>query len=147
MRKHLKIFLSIALCVVLIFCLSSCRKQKTYEEGYNDGYENGNFDANDALSDFGFEMYGKGYEEAYGDFVYGIIEYKAIKHARTFSTFHPEEAMCVIDCYEKGYAYCGSLLITDEIYKDAVESLYRYYDYFYSARYKEDTECDYEYYD
>lgn len=147
MKHNFNKILSIALCGVLIFCLLSCEKQKTYEDGYNDGYEDGYFDASNELSDYGFDMYQEGYDEAYGDFVYGIIEDEAVHYAVEHGGWHPEEAMCIIDCYEKGYDYCESLLITEEIYKDAVKSLYCYYEYFFNAWYKDDVVCEYDFYE
>lgn len=128
--------------MVLFFCLSSCGNQKTYDDGYEDGYADGHYDASNALSDHGFDLYQEGYEEAYEDFVYGIIEYEAVHYAKDHGGWHPEEAMCIIDAYEKGQdSY------TEKDYKDAVRSLYYYYAYFYDARYKDDVECGYDFYE
>lgn len=147
MSKLFKIILVSSLCVMAIFSLSSCRKQKTYEEGYNDGYADGQYDASNALSDYSFEMYKEGYDEAYGDFVYGIIEDKAIHYAVDHGGWHPEEAMGIIDAYEKGQSYYGKLQITEKDYKDAVRSLCCYYEYFYNSRYEDDVECGYDFYE
>ena len=117
-------FLVLTMCLSLCFCLTAC-----------------NGDSID-VSEYGYEMYEAGYDEAYGDFE-DIIQYKAIKYARNFSEWHPEEAMCIIDAYESGDFYYGSATITEEDYKEAVASLYHYYAYFYSSMYKQDAECGY----
>ena len=127
--------------------LTSCEVAKTYEDGYYEGFDDGYFDASMEYDGHSFEMYAKGYDESYGDFVEGVIEYKAIRYVREGSEWHPEEAMCIIDCYEKGLNYCGNYPITEKDYKEAVKSLYRYYEYFYNAWYKDDVECDYDFYD
>lgn len=136
MGKSFKLMLNLALCVGILFCLSSCSKQKTYEEGYNDGYEDGYIDASNELSDYGFDMYQEGYDEAYGDFVYGIIEDEAVHYAVEHGGWHPEEAMCIIDAYENGEMAFGSMSVSEEDYKEAVKSLYFYYEYFYGGSYK-----------
>lgn len=147
MSKLIKIIFSIALSVALLFCLLSCETAKTYEDGYIDGCSDGHFFASEEFSEHSWEMYKKGYNEAYDDFVYGIIDNQAIHYARKFSEYHPEEAMCIIDCYKNGTRYWGKLPITDADYSAAVESLYRYYEYFLNAWYNDDAECDYDDYE
>ena len=138
MKKLLEGILGITLCVVLIFCLSSCRTQKTNEDGYGDGNTSYH-------SRHSGEMYQEGYNEAYRDFVYDIIQYEAVRYAVEHGGWHPEEAMAIIDAYENGQSYYGT--ITEKDYKDAVRSLYCYYEYFYNAFYEDDVDCGYENYE
>ena len=146
MKRHFKIMLSVALCLGLIFGLSSCIDSQAYEDAYFDGYEDGRFDASSEFRSHSFEMYLNGYDEAYRDFADTVFSDYAIWYAREFSEYHPEEAMCIIDCYERGERYCGQLPITEEDYKDAIESLYRYYEYFLNGMYKDDIDCGCDFY-
>lgn len=139
----MKKFLFVALCISLCLCLTACESEDSYLNVYEDGY----YDASVEFSEHSHEMYEEGYKEAYRDFSEGIIWYEAIHYARQFSEWSPEEAMCVIDAYESGTLYYGSLPITEQDYKEAVESLYHYYEYFYNAMYKQDAECDYDNYE
>ena len=144
MKKFFKTGIGIALCIALIFCLPSCRVSKSNGDDYMKGYDDGYLDGISMNSEEEFMKYMCGYEEAYDDFVEGVINNKAISYAREESAWHPEEALCIIDWYEKGYSYCGNYPITENDYKEAVKSLYRYYEYFYNARYEDDVECDYD---
>lgn len=141
MKKTFKIIVSFALCVVLIFCMSSC--DNSYENGYHDGYEDGYSDAGIEKYDYGDDMYSRGvddgYDEAYDevyDYFVNIIEHDAVHYAKEKGGWHPEEAMCIIDAYENGTLAFGSMPITEEDYKEAVKSLYFYYEYFYGGEYK-----------
>ncbi len=52
--------------------------------------------------------------------------------------WHPEEAMMVIDCYENGEAfYEDGTPPSKEDYKEAIMSLYQFYEYFYNRFYEE----------
>lgn len=146
MRSLLKIMLSFALYIILAFCLSSCKTVKSYEEGYNEGFEDGHFYATEELTGHSFEMYQNGYDEAYRDFVFDIIQSEAIDYARNFGGYGPEEAMCIIDSYKRGDSYWGKTPITEAEYIDAVETLYHYYEYFFIAMYEDDTYCDFDFY-
>ena len=137
--KRLKILLLLVLCV----SLTACCEESEYENGYDDGYR----DAKAELSEYGYEMYQKGYDEAYTKFVDEIIYHEAVRYARGFSDWHPEEAMGIIECYERGDHYYGGTPITEEDYLQAVKSLYYYYAYFYNALYEEDIECSYDFYE
>ena len=145
----MKTVVSVLLLIsVLLSCAAcSCKQEKTYEDGYKDGYADGHYDANSANANHSFEMYQEGYNEACGDFIYKVIDSEAVHYAVEHGGWHPEEAMCIIDAYENGQASYGELPITEKDYKDAVSSLYYYYDYFYSARYKDKLDCDYDYYE
>lgn len=139
--KKFVVFLFIIITMSFVF--ASCEETKTYDDGYDGGF----LEAEYYFSDKAHEMYYEGYQEAYRDFVDEVIFYEAVWHAREHSEFHPEEAMCIISCYEKGKSYCGTLQITDKIYKEAVASLYHYYEYFYLAQYENDVDCGYDFYD
>jgi hypothetical protein len=115
--KQMKKLVSIVACVVLIFGLSSCEENKK-----------------SALSRS--ELYEAGFKEAYGEF-YHAIDYEAVHYAKDNGGWHPEEAMCIIDAYENGEGY------TEEEYREAVRSLYCFYEYFYNSWYKEVVDCDY----
>lgn len=139
----MKKFIALLLITTMFFCFTSCEEEKTYDDGFDDGFAEAEY----YFSEKSHEMYYEGYREAYRDFVEEVIHDAAVAHARKYSEFHPEEAMCIISCYEKGKSYCGSLLITDKRYNEAITSLYHYYEYFYIAQYKEDVDCGYDFYD
>ena len=126
-----------ALCLILLYltlCLTSCDKVEAnsyyeyndsdhyYWEGYEDGRDSG-YD----------EGYAEGYAEAQSHF-YETVNYYAVHYAREHSKWHPEEAMCIIEAYENGVSY-GSTTVTETEYKEAVESLYHYSQYFYYEMY------------
>ena len=146
MKKLIKVILVASLCVVLLLCLSSCEQEQTYEDGYIDGYSDGRYDAKEAASDHSFEMYKEGYDEAYIDFVESVICGEAVHYAVEHGGWHPEEAMSIIDAYNGQWSY-GELPITEKDYKDAVSSLYYYYDYFYNAQYQDKMNCGYDFYE
>ena len=132
--KQLKILLVIVLCL----SFTACYEESDYGSGYDDGYR----DARVELNEYGEEMYQNGYDEACSDIIDEIIHYEAVHYARNFSSWHPEEAMGIIDSYES-----GDITISEEDYKDAVKSLYYYYAYFYSALYEADIECSFDFYE
>lgn len=135
----MKRIITLLLIATMFFCFTSCNEKiKTYDDGYEDGYR--------AAQEVNEDLYQRGYDDAYRDFDEGVINYYAVWYAKKYSDFHPEEAMCIISCYNKGKSYCGSLLITDKRYNEAITSLYHYYEYFYIAQYKEDVACDYDFY-
>lgn len=146
------------LTVFLFFVnLSGCGQNGYYEEGYAAGYEVGYDDAeSDMMSviedefESGYDIgredgYHYGYSDGYFDgsheaedeCYYGWLEDEGISYARQFSEWSPEEAMQVIEAYHKNEAFWddGSSPTHDE-YTDAIESLYRFYEYFYCAMYE-----------
>ena len=135
-----KFFLLVALIVFVAFSTLSCASPSGYEEGYDDGYSA----AKEKFSEHGYEMYQKGYDEATGDFVDGIIEWRAIRYAKENGGWHPEEAMCIIDAYESGSMFYGKTPITEKDYKDAIKTLYYYYEYFYGNHYDSEIGCDFD---
>ena len=125
-----------ALLLLSLFFVSSCSNNvHTYKDGYDDGYEDGLHNGRYAGYEDGYE---DGYEagsENYKEHGWWFEE-QAVDHAREYSEWHPEEAMEVIDAYENGKPVYGSVPTLDE-YRDAVKSLYYFYDYFYCALYKD----------
>lgn len=131
--KKFNICLCVILCISLIICLISCgrsiyemeqdaKRESIYNQGYEVGYQEGEW-----------EGFANGRNEANNDFEW-IIGFDAVDYAREYSGWHPEEAMCIIQAYEAGKPY-GDTVITEQIYKDAVESLYRYCEYIYYKMY------------
>jgi flagellar biosynthesis/type III secretory pathway protein FliH len=109
-------------------------REEGYEYGHSDGYSEG-FD----------DGYGEGYEEGrdYGyelgredfDRIESIVD-DAVSRAKTYSEWHPDEALEIIYCYENKEAFWdnGSPPTYDE-YLDAIDSLYGFYEYFYNGWY------------
>lgn len=130
----MKKILLITLIGTLFLCLSSCERsiyemerEAKREAAYNDGYEAG--------YDEGYgEGYGEGYNEAFDHFSW-IVNSDAVHYAREYSDWHPEEAMCIIKAYENGELAFGNMQVSEEDYKEAIESLYRYCEYFYYDMY------------
>ena len=88
------------------------------DEGYESGYDEGNFDG-----------YCDGYNEGYGELLYA--EDDAVSHARQYSEWHPEEAAEVIESYQNR---TGDY--TESEYRDAIESLYHFFEYYYYHLYE-----------
>ena len=158
----MKRFITIVAPFALAICLLSCSYEGTYDEGYYDGYEDGYSDGyEDGYSDAKFEMeclieekylgqYDKGYERGYDNghlygyqeaeeeySYYGWLEDEAISYAREYSEWSPEEAMGLIEAYQNNEPFWqdGSPPSHEE-YLDAIESLCRFYEYFYCAMYE-----------
>ena len=137
-----------ALCTVLLFalcCFASCDRP-TYEDGYIEGYSDGYSAAEsdmEYLSEEEFEDgYDIGYEDGYFDAEdeysdYDWLEHEAAHYAREYSEWHPVEAMEIIDAYQNNEPLDGDGIPSEEEYLDAIESLYRFYEYFYCAMYDE----------
>ena len=84
-----------------------------YDEGYSDGYDDG------------------------FDHIW-IAVYEAEHYAGEQGGWHPEEAMMIIDCYENGEAFWeNGAPPSKEEYKEAIQSLYSFYQYFYCGMYEE----------
>ena len=135
--KLLRMFLVFSVCLSL---LTACAEESTYSYSYEDGYEDG---YNDGQAEGYDNGYWEGYSEAEGD-LDSIVGYNATQYASEYSGWHPDEAMCIIDAYENGECYYGNTPVTTEDYKDAIASLYHFYEYFYNAMYEDDMECDYD---
>lgn len=103
-----------------------------YSEGYEQGYKWGYDDGYRYGKEDGFT---EGYDEAkseYGD--YESLEMDAVDFVRKHSEWHPEEAIYIIEAYRNGGDYCG-YVPTKEDYDDAIESLSKFYEYFYFGMY------------
>lgn len=136
MHKLFKMMLSIALCAALVFAFSACKRKDStgneyygdYHDGYVDGYNDAVYE-NDV-----YEAYREGYNEAYGRFEYAVLS-DAIDYVQKFSKWHPEEALDIIDSYESGELAFGTMEVSEDDYKEAIKSLYLYYEYYYNSNY------------
>ena len=142
----MKRFVTTLVLFALSICLLSCSQGRTYEDGYEDGYADGYSTAESDMQylmeeEFldGYDIgYDDGYREAedeYND--YGWLEDEAIHYVREYSEGSPEEAMSVIEAYQNNEPFWqdGSPPSREE-YLDAIESLIRFYEYFYCAMYE-----------
>lgn len=128
-----------AVVAAIIFCCTSTPSKSDESEEYSDDYTVEYDKGFDAGYDFGYDFgYDEGFDAAYSDFE-NAVSRDAIFFVRETCEWHPEEAVCIIESYENGEEYYGNYQITEKDYKDAVESLCRYYDYFYSQLYEEDV--------
>jgi len=125
-----KLFIAILMLSIFICLTSSCKRSEyamerdaIREVAYNNGYETG----------YG-EGYYEGYTDAFGHFS-EIVNYDAVHYAREYSEWHPEEAMCIIKAYESGELAFGNMQVSEKDYKEAIESLYRYFEYLYYDKY------------
>ena len=141
----------IAMIVIsMVLCSLSACTQEYYEDGYELGYEHG---YREGCSDTEIEMeylldeefidgyhwgYQEGYKEAeieYSD--YRELEEKAIRYAREYSEWTPEDALVIIEAYyhNEPFNEDGSPP-SKEDYLGAIDSLLYFYDYFYSRKYE-----------
>ena len=101
-----------------------------YESGNTTGYDNGYEDGYEA----GYEW---GYIQAEDEYnYYGWLEEEGIHYARKYSEWSPEEAMYVIRAYQDNEPLYHNAVPSEEEYIDAVESLFRFYEYFLYAMYE-----------
>ncbi len=136
MRKI--IYLLFALFLVLFVC--SCTSDHQDAPQYSNEYEQGYADAasqyeelcEDAIQNYVDEIK---HTDTYGD-VALMLEEDAIEYVREGCDWHPEEALHIIQAYERGETYYGSYRITDTDYKEAVRSLCRFYSFFYEREYQ-----------
>ena len=106
----------------IIFC-GAFRFGKT--EGYEKGYSEGISNEHETHDD-----------DRYAEIVPTIME-DAVIYVRNHSDLHPDEARCIIACYNAGKTRCDyGFDLTDSIYKEAVNSLYHFADYYYNDHYK-----------
>ena len=138
----MKRFISIIALFAFSVCLLSCSHKGSYEDGYADGYSDAKSEMQYLMEEEFLDGYDIGYddgyrkaEEEYDD--YGWLEHEAIHYARKYSEWSPEEAMSVIEAYQNKEPFWqdGSPPSHDE-YLDAIESLFRFYEYFYCAMYE-----------
>ena len=138
----MKRFVAILVSALLLMCLLSCGYQGTYDDGFEDGYDEGYFDAMIKFEDY----YDHGYEDGYWEgsqngWIDNIVEPgiyledEAVHYARQYSEWHPEEAMAIIDSYQTKVPIDGTLPSYYE-YLDAIESIVRFYEYFYCQLYR-----------
>ena len=131
----MKKWVAILSVLALIVCSSCSGKIHSYEDGYDDGFRDGR-------SEGEYYGYEDGYEDGYeiGNENYREhgwwFEEQAVARAREYSSFHPVEAMEVIDAYENNKPIYGSIPTEDD-YNDAIKSLYYFYEYFCYARYND----------
>lgn len=136
MSKLFARILSGALCAILFFCLSSCSGEDAFDDEDNGDYYDGYVDGyNDAVSENDvYEAYRDGYNDAYYRFEDGVLS-DAIDYVQKYSKWHPEEALYIIDAYESGELAFGKMELSEDDYKEAINSLYLYYEYFYNSNY------------
>lgn len=146
----MKRLIAIVASLALVICLLSCSYEGTYDEGYSDGYDDGysdaRFEMECLIEEKYLDRYDTGYDNGYWDgyleaeeeySYYGWLEDEAIHYAREYSEWSPEEAMELIEAYQnnKHFWQDGSPPSHEE-YLDAIESLIRFYEYFYCAMYE-----------
>ena len=147
MKKHAAIF---AVMILAVCFLSACGKG-TYEEGYADGYDEGysdaEFEMEYLMEDEFLDGYDIGYDDGYDegsddgwvdniDEIGWFFEEEAVHYAREHSEWHPEEAMGIIEAYQNREPLYDNAIPNEEEYLEAIESLYRFYEYFYCAMYE-----------
>ena len=138
----MKRFISVLVIFSFAICLLSCSHKGSYEDGYADGYSDAESEMQYLMEEEFLDGYDIGYDDGYWEAEdeyndYGWLEDKAIHYAREHSEWSPEEAMWVIKSYQNKEPFWpdGSLPSHEE-YLDAIESLLRFYEYFYCAMYE-----------
>ena len=142
----MKRFISILAFFTFAVCMLSCSYKGNYEDGYANGYIDGYSDAESEMQYLLEEEFLDGYDIGYDDGYweaeheynyYGWLEDEAVHYARKYSEWSPEEAMWVIEAYQNKEPFWqdGSPPSHEE-YLDAIESLIRFYEYFYCAMYE-----------
>ena len=126
------IFIAVFVAAIIFCCTSTPLNSNDSGEDYTEEYDAGFHDG----YDFGYD---EGFDAAYSRFE-SAVNHDAIFFVNETCEWHPEEAVCIIEAYENGEGYYGDYQITEKDYKDAVESLCRYYGYFYSRLYEEDID-------
>lgn len=120
--------------LTVLFLLTSC-SAKTYDEGYEEGYNDGYSDAELELEEQLLDWYEIGYDDGQMDGKW--LEYEASDYARKHTGWIPEEAVMIIDAYHSGAPFWpdGSPPSHND-YLDAIETLARFYEYFFCRLYK-----------
>ena len=123
------------LCLCAVLLLTSCDGDDGMEYKdpnlyrYDDYYE----DSEDNSYETGYlEGFYEGYDQGFNEIENAVEE--AIDYAEYF---HPEEAMWIIEMYQTKVSYYpdGSLP-TKEEYRQAIDSLIDFYEYFYNCKYE-----------
>ena len=117
-----RITATIIALVFVALSLSACSLEP-YKSDYDEGYEYG-YDA-------GLE---RGYAIAEDE--YSGLEYEASDYASYHTGWLPEEAMWIIDAYQGNAPLYHGDVPSEEDYTAAIESLYRFYEYFYRRMYE-----------
>ena len=137
----------IAMLILVLCYLSACGKG-TYEDGYADGYSDAEAKMEYLMEDEFFDSYDNGYDDGYFEgsregWIDHLekpgryLEEEAVHYARQYSEWHPEEALAIIYSYQNGEPlYDDGVLPSHEEYLEAIESLCRFYEYFYCAIYE-----------
>lgn len=60
----------------------------------------------------------------------------AARFVREDAEWHPEEAWEIITRWRSGQRKYGNLVLTEEIYEEAIVSLCRFYEYFYDGHFR-----------
>lgn len=134
----MKYVIIVVLCFTMVvgaICLDFTTPKPTATRTYDSGYEEG-FDSG---YDIGYE---DGFDARSGDdwgnnqsILYAMEE--AIYYARDNSGWHPEEAVDLIEAYQKQLPYYeNGSPPTHQDYLAAVQSLQDFFEYFYSGKYK-----------
>ena len=111
---------------------------------YNQTTNTSKPDYTEELSDGYWAGYDAGFDDGYlwghddGFSLISTAEWQAEDYAISKSGWHPEEAMAVIDAYENNEIFIENGVIpSEEDYKNAIQCLYHFYDYFYCGMYEE----------
>lgn len=130
-------FALVALIVYFIWDEIDMTKQwreDRYEAGFNAGYAAAELDMDYILQDEYNRGYENGSEESYED--PANYEDEAAHYARQFSDYHPIEAREILDEYYGRKTPDPEHPVTEYDYLMAIESLYRFYEYFLFAMYQ-----------
>lgn len=146
-----KKFFTFTLSLFLLLFLCGCSEISSYDDGYDDGYMSGykdgkseiDSDSLDDARDAGFsEGYDFGYEEGYWDKSNDLSDdirdvfSDAEAYASKNSEWCPEEARSIVDAYLNNEPLYDNQVPSKAEYQEAVEILWRFYEYFYSAHYE-----------
>ena len=128
------LFLILFSCV----CLSACSSESMYtQHQYDEAYEQGYFDGmQDAEADSWYSVDAPdeaAYTEEQIKDSFGWMMDDAHSHAIDFGGLHPEEAWGIIEDYHNGSTEFFEDPPTEEEYKEAVNSMIGFYEYFYSG--------------
>lgn len=140
MKECMRRVLSFSLIILGALCLCSCsvgskdtsQQSEDYRRGYANAMDQCDQMCEEAVQDFIDDIE---YTDTYND-VALMLEENAIHYVREACEWHPEEALCIIQAYERGEKYYGSYPITAEDYQEAIHSICRFYNYFYEREYE-----------
>ena len=135
MKKTIAIVIISLLAVAFAIYVDFTHQNNSGDEEirtYDTGYEEGKSIGYDIGYDDGYNM---GYEE--GKNLISESEDDATKYAKRFSEWHPEEAMMIIDAYENNEPFLGDSPPSENDYRNAIQSLYHFYEYYYCGMYED----------